>query len=151
MNTIHRQHIINATLKISQMDSGEKQRVLLELLNSNPTIILRALGIGISPHFSKDGRFKVVITAKGNDKISLIRCVRCTMGWSLLDAKNWAEGIPSGGNTPGVIKGGLSYEDARELLDKFNGHMETINNFAAEVVPNTKEYVFNSFGSPYPA
>jgi ribosomal protein L7/L12 len=84
---ITRKNIIIATEKIIDLSGDERRKLLLTLLETNPTCVLRALQIGVAIPL-----FKVVLTTRGADKINVIRGFREFAGAGLADAKEWSEG-----------------------------------------------------------
>ena len=133
---VTRNNIIIATEKVIDLDDDQKRKLILTLLGTNPTVVLRALEIGVPVKL-----FKVVITRRGPDKINVIKAFREIAGAGLADAKEWSEGktykwgdkeLPSG-----VFGHGLTLEAANALLEKVNRSLGTFNaGVKAEIVDN---------------
>lgn len=87
----------------------------MKLLETNPTIVLRALEIGTAQKL-----FKVVVTDRGVNKINLIKCFREVRGAGLADSKAWSEGQPYMQWPSGVFGFDLTRFQADELLATIN-------------------------------
>jgi hypothetical protein len=124
---VTRKNIINATLKINQMNSDEQQEIILKLLESNPTIVLRCL-VTLP-------LFKVVLVNHGTDKISVIKAFREYMGASLAEAKDWIEGNPYRGLPSGVWAKDKFHSDAVLIMNKVNSLL-SLCGVKAEILPN---------------
>lgn len=127
---VTRKNIILATLKIRDMDISQKQEVILKLLETNPTIVLRALEIGTVQKL-----FKVVVTDRGVNKINLIKCFREVRGAGLADSKAWSEGQPYMQWPSGVFGFDLTRFQADELLNTITSNY-LYKNFKVEIVDN---------------
>lgn len=110
--------LIAATVKITKMDSDQMQTALLEILASNPSIILKVLDVATT-----STTYKVVLNSPTNNKIGLIKCFRQVNGSGLADAKNWSEGNTYHGLPSGTFRKGLTREEADRLANEMN-HME---------------------------
>jgi ribosomal protein L7/L12 len=108
---VTRKNVIEATEKIIDLDAQERRKLLLKLLETNPTHVLRALEIGTVQKL-----FKVVVTDRGVNKINLIKCFREVRGAGLADAKAWSEGQPYMQWPSGVFGFDLTRFHADELI-----------------------------------
>lgn len=129
---VTRKNIIAATLKIHDMSPHEAFEKLLGLLDSHPTIILRALEIGVPAAPPK--LYKVVLINHGINKINVIKTFREIVGAGLADAKNWSEGQTVYDRPSGVFGEKLTKEDADRLLARVNQSL-TPAGVKAEIVP----------------
>jgi ribosomal protein L7/L12 len=127
---VTRKNIILATLKIRDMDISQKQEVILKLLETNPTIVLRALEISAVQKL-----FKVVVTDRGYDKLTLIKCFREIRGAGLADAKAWSEGQPFMEWPSGVFGFDMTRFQADKLLNTITSNY-LYKNFKVEIVDN---------------
>lgn len=117
---VNRKNIIAAALKVNQMDRDTLLAAILKLLETNPTIVLRTLEVGVAPKL-----YKVVVADLNgeNRKINAIKCFREISGLGLADSKAWSEGQTvtdhSGTYFPsGVFAMNLSHESAKEIMQK---------------------------------
>jgi hypothetical protein len=117
-----RNNVILATEKIVDMGESARRKLLLTILGTNPTIVLRALDIGTPVKL-----FKVVLINHGVNKINVIKAFREIVGAGLAglaDSKMWAEGMSymyNGNVLPsGVFGHLLTKEAADELLERVN-------------------------------
>ena len=131
---ITRKLIIIGTEKIIDLDGQERRKLLLTLLSTNPTIVLRALEVGTEVKL-----FKVVVTDKGTNKINLIKLFREIRGAGLADAKGWAEGHPYMQWPSGVFGFDLTRMAADELLARINRN-GCYNCFKVGIVENDAKY-----------
>lgn len=131
---VTRKNIIKATLNIHIMDIVQKQEILLKLLETNPTIVLRALEIGTVQKL-----FKVVVTDRGVNKINLIRCFREIRYAGLAEAKAWSEGQPYMQWPSGVFGFDLTRFQADELLATINRN-NCYSGFKVGIVENDAKY-----------
>lgn len=106
-------NLIAATVTIVQMNRDGLQTTLLDLLASNPSIILKALDM--QPSF-----YKVVLSEYTNNKVNLIKGFREETGAGLADSKAWSEGETYNGCPSGTFKRGMSRADADALAAKMN-------------------------------
>lgn len=127
---VNRKNIIKATLNIHDMDIVQKQEILLKLLETNPTIVLRAMEIGTERKL-----FKVVVTDRGVNKINLIKCFREIRCAGLADSKAWAEGQTFMQWPSGVFGFDLTRFQADELLATIN-RSGCYNGFKVGIVEN---------------
>jgi len=127
---VTRKNIVLATLKIRDMDISQKQEIILKLLETNPTIVLRALEIGTAQKL-----FKVVVTDRGYDKLKLIKCFREIRGAGLADAKAWAEGQPFMEWPSGVFGFDMTRFQADILLKTITSNC-LYQTFKVEIVDN---------------
>ena len=135
-DTKNRKNIIIATEKIIDLGSDERRKLLLTLLETNPTCVLRALAIGIAIPL-----FKVVLTRPGTDKINVIKAFRELAGAGLADAKSWAEGgtyTLGGKQLPsGVFAHSMTRAEAEAVLRRVNTSLGAFNSgVMAEIVGN---------------
>lgn len=107
--------LIAATVKITKMDSDQMQTALLEILASNPSIILKVLDVA-----TPSNTYKVVLNSKTANKIGLIKCFREVTGAGLADSKGWSEGNTYRGLPSGTFKNGLTREEADHLANEMN-------------------------------
>lgn len=131
---VNRKNIIEATLKVHDMDILQKQEIILKLLETNPTIVLRAMEIG-----TEQKLFKVVVTDRGVNKINLIKCFREIRGAGLADSKAWAEGQTFMQWPSGVFGFDLTRFQADELLATINRN-GCYNGFKVGIVENDAKY-----------
>jgi ribosomal protein L7/L12 len=127
---VTRKNIIATALKISKMDADVSEALLLNLLDSNPTIILRALEIGIVKPL-----FKVVLINHGPNKIGVIKAFRKYWGAGLAGPWIWSEGKPYNDLPSGVWAHNLTKEQAFDALSKVNGLLISTG-VKAEILPN---------------
>jgi ribosomal protein L7/L12 len=130
--TVNRKNIIAAALKISKMNSESIEALALKLLDTNPTIVLRALEIGVP-----EVLWKVAIVDRNNcqNKINVIKAFREITGHGLADSKAWSEGQTVGGFPSGVFGHGLNREAANELWKRVTMHLSNLG-IKVEVVSN---------------
>jgi len=138
---VTRNNIILATEKIIDLDAQERRKLLLTLLGTNPTLVLRALEIGTAVKL-----FKVIVTDKGVNKINLIKCFRQIRGAGLADSKAWAEGESFGQWPSGVFGFDLTRFQADTLLHTikvdscYSGFTVGIVDNDAKVIPLPREW-----------
>ena len=99
--------------KVIDLDSDGRRKLLLTLLATNPTMVLRALEVGVPVKL-----WKVAITDRNNsqNKINVIKTFREVTGNGLADSKAWAEGQTITDRPSGVFAHSLNREAADELL-----------------------------------
>lgn len=131
---VTRNNIIEATLKVHDLDILQKQEIILKLLETNPTIVLRALEIGTEKKL-----FKVVVTDRGVNKINLIKCFREIRGAGLADSKAWSEGQSYMQWPSGVFGFDLTRFQADELLATINRN-NCYSGFKVGIVENDAKY-----------
>lgn len=131
---VNRKNIIEATLKVHDLDILQKQEIILKLLETNPTIVLRALEIGTEKKL-----FKVVVTDRGVNKINLIKCFREIRGAGLADSKAWSEGQSYMQWPSGVFGFDLTRFQADELLATINRN-NCYSSFKVGIVENDAKY-----------
>jgi ribosomal protein L7/L12 len=129
---VNRKNIITAALKISKMNSDSIEALALKLLETNPTIVLRALEIGVP-----EVLWKVAIVDRNNcrEKINVIKTFREVTGYRLADAKAWSEGHTVGDFPSGVFGLGLNREAADELWKRVTMSLGNLG-IKVEVVSN---------------
>jgi len=129
---VNRKSIIIATEKVIDLDSDARRKLILKLLETNPTIVLRALEIGEPEHL-----WKVAIVDRNNcqNKINVIKAFREVTGNGLADSKAWAEGQMIDGKPSGVFGHSLNREAANELWKRVTMHLSNLG-IKVEVVPN---------------
>jgi ribosomal protein L7/L12 len=125
---VTRTNVIAATEKIIELHDSEKRKLLMSILASSPTIMLRALDIGPARQL-----FKVVLIKYGMNKINVIKSFREVCGVGLADAKDWAEGKTVHDKPSGVFGEKLPREDAEKLLKWVNTSLN--GSATAEIVP----------------
>lgn len=131
---VTRNNIILATEKIIDLEPGERRKLLLTILGTNPTIVLRALEIGTAQKL-----FKVVVTDRGVNKINLIKCFREVRGAGLADSKAWSEGQSYMQWPSGVFGFDLTRFQADELLATINRN-NCYSGFKVGIVENDAKY-----------
>lgn len=141
MNVSDRNAIIIATEKIVDMDSADRRKLLLTILGTSPTTVLRALKV----EAIKPGQFyKVAITSLNGElrKINVIKCAREIMGYGLADAKAWSEGgqMAPDQNPPGVFGQHLTFDAAKQLLEKVKTAFANSGNLLPKVEILTDGY-----------
>ena len=129
---VTRKNIIIATEKVIDLDESEKRKLLLTLLETNPTCVLRALDIGGDP--KPIPLYKVVLFNRGPNKINVIKTFREIFGAGLADAKDWAEGKTVYALPSGVFGEKLNKVDADILLKRVNLSLMP-GGVKAEIVP----------------
>jgi len=114
------------------MNSDSIEALALKLLETNPTIVLRALEIGTPPML-----WKVAIVDRNNspNKINVIKTFREVTGHGLADSKAWSEGQTVGGFPSGVFGHGLNHEAANELWKSVTKSLGNLG-IKVEVVSN---------------
>ena len=140
---VSRNAIIIATEKIVDMDSDEKRKLLLTILGTNPTIVLRAMKVDTKAA-SPSQLYKVAITSLNgeNRKINVIKCAREIMGYGLADAKAWSEGgqMAPDMNPPGVFGQHLTLDAAKRLLERVRATFANSGNLLPKVEILTDGY-----------
>lgn len=138
---VTRKNIINSTLKINDMSVDQKQELLLMLLDSNPTIVIRALDIDDAPPLSvtpTTALWKVAITDRNNSacKINIIKAFRVVTGSGLGEAKSWSEGQTIMDRPSGVFGHSLNREEANELLRRVKQDLGSSTGIVVDVIRN---------------
>ena len=130
---VNRKNIIIATEKVIDLDSDARRKLILTLLETNPTIVLRALDIGTAPKL-----WKVAITDRNNcqNKINVIKAFRQISGNGLADSKAWSEGQTVSGLPSGVFGHGLNREEANELWKRVTNELGSAISVKVEVISN---------------
>ena len=136
MNTT-RKNVIIATEKIIDLSGDERRKLLLTLLETNPSCVLRALEIGVPPKPIK--LFKVVLVNAGCDKINAIKAFLNVTNSCLVDAKAWSEGKEYNGLPSGVMAKNMTESDAILKLDGINRICDMYNVPHAVIVDNDAE------------
>jgi len=129
---VNRTNIIIATEKVIDLDSDGRRKLLLTLLATNPTMVLRALEVGVPAKL-----WKVAITDRNNsqNKINVIKTFREVTGNGLADSKAWAEGQTITDRPSGVFAHSLNREAADELLKHVTQSLGCAG-VKVEVIPN---------------
>jgi ribosomal protein L7/L12 len=154
--------IIAATVQIIDMDKDQLQTHLLEILSSNPSIVLQALGVKSPAKSPAHIIFKVVVDQVGaNCKIPLIKMFRQVSGCGLADAKDWVEGAERMGFQSGVLGQNMSRYEADYLANDLNrkakggytigGYDNTPFPATFKVIPHGEEYQFTALRPVYQA
>lgn len=116
-------NIITATAAIVKMSDDEREILLLEILAAAPATVI---GVMANQNITFNGAtkptYKVVVTAKGDNKISLIKIFREFTGAGLADSKYWTEGISYRDLPAGVFAHGKTKEEADRLAADINSH-----------------------------
>lgn len=148
--------IVTTTLEIQRMNARNAQDILIKLLISNPTVVLRAMGHVVPVkkkksecfvHESQPELFKIVIE-KFNDLIPSIKFIRERFGCGLRDSKDYVEGankVPIQNQLldNGVLCELLTREQADAFLRTFERDARTTMNFA--ILPQNEPYVFKPY------
>jgi hypothetical protein len=138
--------VIACAYHISGLSDSDARAALVDLLASNPTIILN--------HFNKTAKslidreqtpeklFKVVITEAGCNRINLIKFVRGLLNLGLADAKGWTEGVAPMYNStcplPGVLGERLHLLQAETLIKQA---YDCGSGFSFNIMDNDAKYV----------
>ena len=110
--------LIACTVAIAKMDADKLQEVLLDILSSNPSIVLNALIPITAP------TFKIVLDRHTTNKIGIIKAFREINGAGLANSKDWSEGMTYGGCPAGTFKVGMTREEADRLAAEINHNGE---------------------------
>lgn len=133
--------IITATAAIVKMTADDRETLLLSILESNPTAVIKAMkDNGVSFGDEAKANWSVVVDSHGTNKIHLIKMFREETGAGLADSKYWSEGTTyeCGGKTlaGGVIHTGLTKAEAefkmKEIYNRNRGGQN--GNFTLKVV-----------------
>lgn len=107
--------LIAATVAVTKMDREALQTALLDILASNPSVVLKVLDVTVP--FTT---YKVVLASKTTNKIGLIKTFREATGAGLADSKCWSEGNTYNGLPSGTFKKGLTREEADRFAAEMN-------------------------------
>jgi ribosomal protein L7/L12 len=125
-------NIIQSAVKITSMTDAQRVEALLKLLESNPSVVIKSLGLSASTKL-----YKVVAKIyKGAGKIPLIKAFRVIHGCGLAEAKHWSEGQPYNSLQSGVFKEGISLDEAKNLAARIRQDLSNPAHIYIEVIPN---------------
>jgi len=111
--SIATKNLIIATAAIVKMTSDDRETLLLDILESNPSAVITAMKINNVSFGDEDKRlWNVVVDQRGVNKIYLIKAFREASGAGLADAKGWSEGVTYNGLEGGIFYKGLTKQEA---------------------------------------
>ena len=141
--------VIACAYHISGLSDADARAALVDLLASNPTIILNhfkfktgACVPQVSGGCDAPKLYKVVVSGAGCNRINLIKFVRGLLNLGLAEAKGWTEGVAPDFNStcplPGVLGERLTRLQAETLIKQA---YDCGSGFMFDIMDNDDKYV----------